>query len=377
MRSSAFWMALASALLFGAATPISKPLLATLSPYHLAGLLYLGASLGVLGLAVRERAWIAPWRMDRTNALRMLGAVVFGGALGPLALLAGLRLASAASVSVWLNLEMVATAVLGHLLFRDHLTRRSWLAAGGILLAAMLLAWEGGVAGLRAGGLVAAACVCWGIDNHLTALVDGITPAQATFWKGLVAGATNLAIGVALAPLPAVAWIVAGALGLGALSYGLSIVLYISSAQQLGATRSQLVFSTAPFWGVLLSIVLLGDPVTPRLVGAVVLLAISIRLLVAGRHMHQHTHVSGEHTHMHAHDAHHAHDAGQSVGDVPVTGPHSHPHVHAPLTHAHPHEPDLHHRHEHGEPGPPDIDGQDGQDRTGRDRPGAAEGSKG
>ncbi|MHB1317514.1 MAG: DMT family transporter, partial [Anaerolineae bacterium] len=338
------------------------PLLDTLSPYHLAGLLYLGASLGVLGLAVRERAWVAPWRMDRANALRMLGAVVFGGALGPLALLAGLRLASAASVSVWLNLEMVATAVLGHFFFRDHLTRRSWLAAGGILLAAMLLAWEGGVAGLRAGALVAAACLCWGIDNHLTALIDGITPAQSTFWKGLVAGATNLAIGLTLARALGGAWTVAGALGLGALSYGLSIVLYISSAQQLGATRSQLIFSTAPFWGVLLSIILLGDPVTPRLAAAVVLLAVSIRLLVAERHVHEHAHVQGEHTHLHTHDAHH-HDH-----ETPVVGPHSHPHVHAPLTHAHPHEPDLHHRHAHGDGGGKTIDTQDAQDRIGRER---------
>ncbi len=346
MRRSAFWMALLSALLFGAATPVSKPLLSSLSTYHLAGLLYLGASLGVSGLTLGERNRVLPWRMDRANRLRLLGAVFFGGVLGPLALLAGLRLASASSVSVWLNLEMVATAVLGHLFFKDHLTRRSWLAAGGILLAALLLVWEGGaapVAGLRAGALVAGACLCWGIDNHLTALIDGITPAQSTFWKGLVAGATNLTIGVALAPLSASPWTIVAALGVGALSYGLSIVLYISSAQQLGATRSQFIFSTAPFWGVLLSVAFLGDPVTPRLVVSVALLALCIRLLVAERHAHLHTHPPLQHTHLHTHDVHHSHH-----GDNPPPGAHSHPHVHAPLTHAHPHEPDLHHRHEHG-----------------------------
>ncbi len=372
MRRSAFWMALASALLFGAATPLSKPLLDHLSPYVLAGLLYLGASLGVLGLALRERGWATLWRMDRRNALRLAGAVLFGGLLGPVALLAGLNLARAASVSVWLNLEMVATAVLGHLFFRDYLTRRSWLAAGGVLLAALILAWDGSGegAGFAAVGLVAGACLCWGIDNHLTALIDGITPAQSTFWKGLAAGTTNLIIGLTLARgtagLPG--WSIAGALGVGALSYGLSIVLYISSAQQLGATRSQLIFSTAPFWGVLLSVLLLDDPITPRLIVAVVLLAASIRLLVAERHVHEHIHTAQEHAHLHTHDEHHqhhhtGHSAGGelSAGDGPVSGPHSHPHTHAPLTHAHAHEPDLHHRHGHGE-GTENMERLDGQD---------------
>jgi hypothetical protein len=31
---------------------------------------------------------------------------------------------------------------------------------------------------------VLAACACWGLDNQLTALIDGITPSQTAFWKG-------------------------------------------------------------------------------------------------------------------------------------------------------------------------------------------------
>jgi hypothetical protein len=47
-------LALASAALFGAATPASKALLADLSPFQLAGLLYLGAALGVAPVAWRR-----------------------------------------------------------------------------------------------------------------------------------------------------------------------------------------------------------------------------------------------------------------------------------------------------------------------------------
>jgi len=344
VKSPAFLLALLAALFFGAATPLSKPLLTRLTSFQLAGLLYLGAALGVVLLLVRERKFTSPWRMDRRNALLLLGSIVFGGILGPLALLAGLNLASAASVSMWLNLEMVATAVLGHFIFKDHLTPRSWIAAAGIFLAAILLAASEGTAGVFAGLLVLAACLSWGIDNHVTALIDGITPAQSTFWKGLAAGATNLIIGLSLAPLVGTPLEALGGLGIGVVSYGFSIVLYISSAQQLGATRSQLIFSSAPFWGVLLSILLLSETFTWQHGAAAVLFITSIALLYHEQHGHAHQHLVQEHEHLHNHsDGHHLHVHEQ----YPENGWHSHAHVHTPLEHVHPHWPDLHHRHEH------------------------------
>lgn len=345
VKSPAFLLALLSALFFGAATPISKILLAHLTSFQLAGLLYLGAALGVWVLLLRDRRFILPWRMDKRNLWLLLASIVFGGILGPLALLAGLKLASAASVSLWLNLEMVATALIGHFIFKDHLTRRSWIAAGGILTAAMVLALGEGSAGLLAGLLVLAACLSWGIDNHVTALIDGITPAQSTFYKGLAAGSTNLIIGLSLAPLAASFGEVAGGLGIGIFSYGLSIVLYITSAQQLGATRSQLIFSSAPFWGVLLSILILGESFTWQLGLAAALFAASIAVLYHEQHGHAHRHTVQHHEHAHNHhDGHHLHEHE----GAPETGWHSHPHEHTPLEHVHPHWPDLHHRHDHG-----------------------------
>ncbi|HSM24718.1 MAG TPA: EamA family transporter [Anaerolineaceae bacterium] len=228
MQIPVFLIALLSALLFGAATPISKNLLSQLSSFQLAGLLYIGAAIGVVFIVVRDKKFILPWRLDRNNAFRLLGAVIFGGMLGPLALLAGLRLAHASSVSMWLNLEMVATAILGHFIFKDYLTRTGWIAAGGILLSAIILTSGEGSAGILAGVLVTLACICWGIDNHLTALIDGITPAQSTFWKGLVAGTTNLIIGISIAPLSGSAGAIIGGIILGVFAYGFSIVLYIT-----------------------------------------------------------------------------------------------------------------------------------------------------
>jgi drug/metabolite transporter (DMT)-like permease len=247
-------------------------------------------------------------------------------------------------VSLLLNLEMVATAVLGVFVFREHLGPRGWLGVGGVVAAGAILAGGGGWPGLMAALLVAAACACWGLDNHLTALIDGITPAHSTFFKGSVAGIVNLAIGAATDEMTGSLLLGATALGVGALSYGASISLYIGSAQQLGATRAQAVFASAPFVGAVLSFALLGEPLGIRHVIAAPLLALSIVLLFRSEHAHAHVHAPLEHVHSHRHDdRHHLH---QHDG-LPASTRHSHRHRHERLEHAHPHWPDLHHRHDH------------------------------
>jgi drug/metabolite transporter (DMT)-like permease len=337
-------LAFISAALFGAATPASKGLLTDLSPFQLAALLYLGAALGVAPVAGVRQVWSMPWCMNPANRWRLWGAILAGGVAGPVLLLAGLQAASAASVSLWLNLELVATAVLGHWFFRDHLTRYGWLGVVVTLSAAMTLSVESGSAGIMAGGLVLLACCCWGVDNHLTALIDGLTPSQSTFWKGLVAGCVNLAIGLMLHPFTATGWMLFGALLVGIWSYGVSITLYIHAAQQLGATRGQIIFSTAPLFGLLLSAMLLGEPLYAIHVIAALLFIVGIALLLIESHAHTHDHTALSHAHHHRHDdRHHTHDHD----GLDPTVEHTHWHDHDSMTHAHAHWPDLHHRHGH------------------------------
>lgn len=338
-------IALLSAALFGAATPASKALLGDLSAFQLAGLLYLGAAAGVLAVLIRKRSWRPPWRMNRRNQRLLLGAVAFGGISGPVLLLLGLQLASAASVSMWLNLEMVATAVLGRIFFHDHLGRFGWLGIAGIVLSGALLSAGEGMAGVWAGLLVAGACVSWGLDNHFTALIDGITPSQSTFWKGIVAGTVNLLIGLFLHSYGASAIVTIGALVVGVLSYGASITLYISAAQGLGATRAQMFFASAPFFGVALSAIALGESISTIQIVSACVLAVSLTALFRDQHHHVHVHEETAHEHSHRHDDdHHTH----VHPDFPASTRHSHWHEHEEMEHTHPHWPDLHHRHQHG-----------------------------
>jgi drug/metabolite transporter (DMT)-like permease len=332
-----------SALLFGAATPASKLLLKGVGPQVLAGLLYLGAALGVLPVVIRERAFRWPWRAGGHTVLQLTGAILLGGVLGPLLLLLGLRSASSGSVSLWLNLELVVTVILGHFVFREHLSWRGWGAAGGTFIAAMLLAGgEGG--GILPAFLIFLGCVCWGFDNHFTALIDGITPAQTTLWKGSVAGTFNLLLGGVVAGGTGSPDIVMVALTVGAVAYGCSITLYVMAAQGLGAVRSQMVFSAAPFFGLLLSVTVLGEAFTGAQAVAGLLIVVSLMVLFSEQHVHGHKHVAMSHQHSHRHDGlHHNHGHGEISGKES----HVHWHGHAPQKHAHKHWPDLHHRHDH------------------------------
>jgi drug/metabolite transporter (DMT)-like permease len=333
---------LAAALLFGASTPLAKALLSSIAPLTLAGLLYLGGAVGALPFAFRGGS--AEAHRDPRQRWLLAGAVIFGGGLAPVLLLLGLRAAPAASVSLWLNTEMVATALLAWIFFHEHLDRRTILATALVLVGGIILAAPEGAAGWKAGGFVAGACLCWGLDNNLTALIGGFTPAQTTVAKGLIAGTVNLALGLSLGQnMPAVLQ-VAAALGVGAVSYGVSIMLYIFGAQHLGATRSQLLFATSPFLGVILAWTVLGEHIQQAQLAAAPCIAAGLYFMLTARHEHEHTHKAITHTHSHRHDdGHHAH----VHPGLPASVRHTHPHEHEPITHTHPHVPDLHHRHPH------------------------------
>jgi drug/metabolite transporter (DMT)-like permease len=238
----------------------------------------------------------------------------------------------------------VATVILGHFVFKEQLSVRGWIAAGGTLLAAILLAGFEGGSGIIAVVLIASGCLCWGFDNHLTALIDGISPAQTTLWKGIVAGTFNLLIGGVVAGGAGSPTGIAAALVVGGLSYGLSIWLYIAAAQGLGATRSQMVFSVAPFFGLLLSVTILGESFTAAQAVAGFIIVLSLVILFSDKHAHIHRHKALSHQHRHRHDdIHHDHTHEDGVSKEN----HAHWHQHRPQKHSHDHWPDLHHRHDH------------------------------
>jgi drug/metabolite transporter (DMT)-like permease len=342
-------MAVASAALFGASTPLAKLLLGGgVSPWLLAGLLYLGSGIGLGVLHLLQRAGgnaPAEAPLERRDVPWLALVVLTGGVVGPLLLMIGLAHTPASAAALLLNVEGLATMGIAWVVFRENVDRRLLLGAFAILAGAVLLSWQGGPAGVGLGAIaIIGACVAWGIDNNLTRKLSSADPVQIAMIKGLVAGTVNLVLalsrGAELPPLPEIA--AAGVVGF--LGYGVSLVLFVLALRHLGSARTGAYFSTAPFIGAVLAVGLFGEPVTGLLVAAAILMGIGLYLHLAERHVHEHVHETMEHAHRHVHDDHHRHQHGP---DDPVGEPHTHVHRHQPMTHRHPHYPDLHHRHDH------------------------------
>jgi drug/metabolite transporter (DMT)-like permease len=361
---------LLSAVLFGVSVPLAKLLLGDVRPVALAGLLYLGSFLGLAVYSLTLRAIPAgrgraadrghsppagsvPLEIGRREAKLerkdwpwLAGAVVAGGIVGPVCLMAGLDRISGFSASLLLNFEGVATAVIAVLFFRENARKRTWLALALMTAAGVALSWNGVGGGRFAPAgpvLVVLAMLGWGLDNNLTRRISDKDPIQIARIKGLAAGAVSTAAAFLLGQGFKLDAAAAKGLAVGAICYGLSLVLFIRALKGLGAFRTGAFFSFGPFVGSLVSLWLLGDkPRWPTAAAGLLMLA-GVVLIVTERHIHGHRHERTVHAHSHSHDdLHHGH-----AHEGEVRGSHTHEHVHEPLEHVHGHWPDTHHRHGH------------------------------
>jgi drug/metabolite transporter (DMT)-like permease len=342
---------LLGALAFAASVPAGKLLLRGLPPMALSGGLYLAAGLFCGALLALESGRV---RRDR-NRLRghewwwLLAAVVFGGVLGPLALFYGLRLSSGHVAGLLLNFEAVFTVGLGAFLFHERVGARGLRGIGLVIVSAVLLSatGESSAASTRPLGALSiiAACACWGLDNNITQRISLRDARQIVAIKGLAGGATSLGLAALVGQRGDWSGATIVSLGLvGAVSYGLSIVLFVRGLRELGVMHTGALFALAPGFAAVLSWIVLREPIHWVALLALAGMTGGTLLLATDVHEHEHTHAALEHAHEHEHDEHHQHDH-RPEELTQVT--HAHWHRHEPLTHRHAHAHDVHHRHPH------------------------------
>lgn len=338
---------LVSAALFGVSAPLAKSLVQGMPPTELAGLLYLGAFVGLGSFAVArnilfKRGGYEP--VTRRDAKWLAGSILSGGIAAPILMVTGLMVLTGFTASLLLNLEGVFTALLAVTIFREKESRRLWAALLTMTLASIILTYDPANGDFRIEGtlLLAGAMLCWGLDNNLTQRISGKDPVQISMAKGAVAGTASIAITLLVgAPLAFDAGAVY-ALVLGAFSYGVSLVLFILALSKLGSSRTAALFATGPFIGAALSIPLLGEPLEWLMLPSALLMGLAVWLITRERHVHPHRHPAMTHAHPHDHDdPHHRHHPGER------TGCHSHVHSHEETVHSHAHWPDTTHRHDH------------------------------
>ncbi|MDO9040973.1 MAG: DMT family transporter [Desulfocapsaceae bacterium] len=347
MKKKGLYSAIISAILFGLSPVACKAIVGQMPSSLLAGLLYLGSGLGLTGVVLRQKLPVYDIlkSLSRRQQVNLTGAILSGGVAAPLFLAYSIRSGTATEVSLLLNFETVATTLLAWMIFHEHIGYRVWIGKFFIIGASILVLFTGseGVRLSISGLSVLAACFLWGIDNNLTRELETIPASLLACVKGWTAGTFNVILFIVLFRSPVTTFQVSGTLVIGALSYGVSLVLFIHALREIGAARTSTWFASGPFVGTILSVIVLGERPPGAYWIAAPLMFLGMFLLYWEVHQHYHQHERLAHSHLHEHDEHHPHEHDEE-GE---SRKHDHAHIHKPTDHTHVHWPDIHHRHIH------------------------------
>lgn len=257
------FLALLAAALYAINSPFSKLLLSYMPPTLMAGFLYLGAGLGMGVVALFRRirqndsreAHLTKKELPFTLAMILLDIAA------PIFLLMGLSATTAANASLLNNFEIVATALIALIFFKEKISVRLWIGIFFVTLSCLLLSFEN-ISGLQFsyGSLfILLACICWGIENNCTRKISSKDPLQIVLLKGIFSGLGSIIIGFASGERLSAVWSVFAVLAVGFVAYGLSIFFYVHAQRRLGAARTSAYYAVSPFVGTFLSLVIFRE----------------------------------------------------------------------------------------------------------------------
>ena len=276
-------MAIAAALLFGLNAPFSKLLLKQVAPELMAALLYIGTGLGMslLYLATSKTERQSREKNLDWKDLPWLAGMVVLDIAAPILLMLGLSSVSAETTSLLVNFEIVATTLVALIIFREKVTWRLWLAIVLVVIASVLLSLQGNLTSMKLSPgalLILGATLCWGFENNITRRLSGKNPIQIVVVKGFGSGFGALLVAIISQQTQGTGLGIVLAMLLGFVAYGLSIYFYIRAQRELGAAKTSAFYSTAPFFGVLISLALYRDLPSTQFWVALVIMVIATGL---------------------------------------------------------------------------------------------------
>ena len=256
-------LAILAAVLYAINSPFSKFLLDYMPSTLMAGFLYIGAGLGMGVIALIRKAR----KTERTEEkitkadIPYTLAMIFLDIAAPIFLLLGLSHTTAANASLLNNFEIVATAMIALMIFKEKISFRLWIGILFVTASCALLSFED-ISSLTfsVGSLfILLACVCWGIENNCTRKLSKKDPLEIVLLKGIFSGLGSVMIGLCLGERISVLWSVFAVLGVGFVAYGLSIFFYVYAQRMLGAARTSAYYAITPFIGTLISLVIFRE----------------------------------------------------------------------------------------------------------------------
>ncbi|MBQ8308516.1 MAG: DMT family transporter [Clostridia bacterium] len=263
MKKTGILLAIVAATLYALNVPFSKLLLNYMPATLTAGFLYLGAGVGMGVLAMlrkTRKTEKTEIKLTKAELPYTLGMILLD-IVAPIFLLFGLRLTTAANASLLNNFEIVATALIALIVFKEKISTRLWIGILFVTLSCTVLSLED-ISGLQfsyGSLLILVACVCWGVENNCTRKISAKDPLQIVLLKGIFSGLGSVIIGLCVGERVAVLWSVFAVLGVGFIAYGLSIFFYVYAQRLLGAARTSAYYAVAPFIGTLLSLAIFRE----------------------------------------------------------------------------------------------------------------------
>lgn len=257
------FLAILAATLYAVNSPLSKILLNYMPSTLMAGFLYIGAGIGMLFISVIKKIKKADSsELKLTKAeLPYTIAMILLDIAAPIFLLLGLKTTSSASASLLNNFEIVATAIIALMVFKEKISQRLWIGIGAVTLSCLLLSFED-IDSLKFsyGSLfILLACVCWGVENNCTRKISSKDPLQIVLLKGIFSGSGSVIIGLCIGERITALWSVFAVLSVGFITYGLSIYFYVYAQRALGAARTSAYYAIAPFIGTVLSLIIFRE----------------------------------------------------------------------------------------------------------------------
>ena len=255
--------AILAAALYSINAPFSKILLEFMPPTLMAGFLYVGAGIGITFIAL-----IRKMKKHETKELKLTKselpytiAMIILDIAAPICLLFGLNATTAANASLLNNFEIVATAIIALMVFKEKISPRLWFGILFITLSCGILSFED-VSSLHFsyGSLfVLLSAICWGFENNCTRKISSKDPLQIVLLKGIFSGIGSLIIGLYMGERTASLWSIFAVLCIGFIAYGLSIYFYVYAQRLLGAARTSAYYAVAPFIATILSLIILRE----------------------------------------------------------------------------------------------------------------------
>ena len=318
-KITAIVFAILAAIFYSINMPFSKLLIHEVSETIMAGLLYIGAGIGIGCM------FFFTFRKEREDNLLtkkdfpyVLGMIILDIA-APISLMYGLNHTTASNASLLNNFEIVATTIIALFIFKEAVSKRLWVAIFFITLSSVVLTCND-LSELKfswGSCFVLLAAILWGFENNCTRKISEKNIYEIVTIKGIFSGIGSLIIGFAIDEhLPVIKYIVI-VLILGYISYGLSIFFYIKAQKELGASKTSAYYAIAPFVGAFLSFIILKENFSVKFLSSFLLMIIGTviatvdTMVLNHKHIHTHvithTHDGSTHTHKITHEHMHSH----------------------------------------------------------------------